>query len=85
MLNFKMESVFCLWKIPKICFCFYNILSNHQESKKWEETASEYGCNLTEEEEKSRSLQKLKNKQEAMITELEGIYFCFVCSFVALQ
>lgn len=29
---------------------------------------------MTEEEEKSKSLQKLKNKHEAMITDLEGKY-----------
>lgn len=33
---------------------------------------SEFTTNLTEEEEKSKSLAKLKNKHEAMITDLEG-------------
>lgn len=37
-----------------------------------EERISEFTTNLTEEEEKSKSLQKLKNKHEAMITDLEG-------------
>ena len=32
---------------------------------------SEFTTNLTEEEEKSKSLAKLKNKHEAMITDLE--------------
>lgn len=37
-----------------------------------EERIAEFTSNLTEEEEKSKSLQKLKNKHEAMITDLEG-------------
>lgn len=37
-----------------------------------EERISEFTTNLAEEEEKSKSLQKLKNKHEAMITDLEG-------------
>ena len=37
-----------------------------------EDRISEFTTNLTEEEEKSKSLAKLKNKHEAMITELEG-------------
>lgn len=37
-----------------------------------EERISEFTTNLTEEEEKSKSLQKLKTKHEAMITDLEG-------------
>lgn len=38
---------------------------------------SEFTTNLTEEEEKSKSLAKLKNKHEAMITDLEGDFgFC---------
>lgn len=43
-----------------------------QEKKLLEERISEFTTNLTEEEEKSKSLQKLKNKHEAMITDLEG-------------
>lgn len=43
---------------------------------------------MAEEEEKSRSLQKLKNKHEAIITDLEGEYsvscYCFH-SLVAIQ
>lgn len=45
---------------------------------------SEFTTNLTEEEEKSKSLAKLKNKHEAMITDLEGelgFWFCFVFFF----
>lgn len=38
---------------------------------------SEFTTNLTEEEEKSKSLAKLKNKHEAMITDLEGSIFLF--------
>lgn len=43
-----------------------------------EERISEFTTNLTEEEEKSKSLQKLKNKHEAMITDLEGKYCCLM-------
>lgn len=43
-----------------------------QEKKLLEERVSEFTTNLAEEEEKSKSLQKLKNKHEAMITDLEG-------------
>lgn len=43
-----------------------------QEKKLLEERISEFTTNLAEEEEKSKSLQKLKNKHEAMITDLEG-------------
>lgn len=37
-----------------------------------EDRISEFTTNLAEEEEKSKSLQKLKTKHEAMITDLEG-------------
>lgn len=40
-----------------------------------EDRISEFSSNLSEEEEKSRSLQKLKNKHEAIITDLEGKCF----------
>ena len=43
-----------------------------QEKKLFEERISEFTTNLAEEEEKSKSLQKLKTKHEAMITDLEG-------------
>lgn len=43
-----------------------------QEKKLMEERISEFTTNLAEEEEKSKSLQKLKTKHEAMITDLEG-------------
>lgn len=43
-----------------------------QEKKHLEDRISEFSSNLAEEEEKSKSLQKLKNKHEAMITDLEG-------------
>lgn len=43
-----------------------------QEKKQFEERISEVTSVLAEEEEKSKSLQKLKNKHEAMITDLEG-------------
>jgi len=51
--------------------CGYLIL---QEKKQLEERVSEFTTNLAEEEEKSKSLQKLKNKHETMITDLEGKY-----------
>lgn len=43
-----------------------------QEKKLLEDRIAEFTTNLTEEEEKSKSLAKLKNKHEAMITDLEG-------------
>ena len=51
-----------------------------QEKKLLEERVSEFTTNLAEEEEKSKSLQKLKNKHEAMITDLEG-KCCWDCCF----
>lgn len=47
-----------------------------QEKKLYEERIAEFTSNLAEEEEKSKSLQKLKNKHEAMITDLEGEQVC---------
>lgn len=55
-----------------IVVCWYLCL---QEKKQLEERISEFTTNLAEEEEKSKSLQKLKNKHEAMITDLEGKRF----------
>lgn len=43
-----------------------------QEKKQLEERLSEVTDQLTEEEEKTKSLNKLKNKQEAVIADLEG-------------
>lgn len=43
-----------------------------QEKKLLEDRVAEFTTNLMEEEEKSKSLAKLKNKHEAMITDLEG-------------
>lgn len=56
-----------------------------QEKKQLEERISEFTTILAEEEEKSKSLQKLKNKHEAMITDLEGEQTwkrCQSCPFV---
>lgn len=53
---------------------YYFIFVQPQEKKHMEERISEFTTNLTEEEEKSKSLQKLKNKHEAIITDLEGKY-----------
>lgn len=58
--------------------CFYMfhdtmwILMSEQEKKQLEERLSEVTDQLTEEEEKTKSLNKLKNKQEAVIADLEG-------------
>lgn len=46
-----------------------------------EERISEFTTNLAEEEEKSKSLQKLKTKHEAMITDLEGQEDSVLCGF----
>lgn len=65
--------------------CFDTAFSILQEKKLLEDRMSEFTTNLTEEEEKSKSLAKLKNKHEAMITDLEGSFgfccliFCLVC------
>lgn len=48
-----------------------------------EERISEFTTNLAEEEEKSKSLQKLKNKHETMITDLEGKFLLF-CHFIKI-
>lgn len=48
-----------------------------QEKKNFEERLSEVTDQLTEEEEKSKSLNKLKNKQEAIIADLEGNFLNF--------
>lgn len=47
---------------------------SEQEKKLLEEHLSEVTDQLTEEEEKTKSLNKLKNKQEAVIADLEGRY-----------
>ena len=43
-----------------------------QDKKQLEERLSEVTDHLTEEEEKTKSLNKLKNKQEATIADIEG-------------
>lgn len=59
--------------------CFDTAFLILQEKKLLEDRMSEFTTNLTEEEEKSKSLAKLKNKHEAMITDLEGGFgFVFV-------
>jgi len=47
-------------------------LSLSQEKKHLDERLNEVADQLTEEEEKVKSLNKLKNKQEAVIADLEG-------------
>lgn len=76
---------YCLFN----CMCFYVFTScvhdyihilhmmvvfSEQEKKHFEERLSEVTDQLTEEEEKTKSLNKLKNKQEAVIADLEGEY-----------
>lgn len=51
-------------------------LCSQQEKKQFEERLLEITSVLAEEEEKSKSLQKLKNKHEATIKDLEGEYCC---------
>uniref|UniRef100_A0A8C1P214 Myosin, heavy chain 9a, non-muscle n=1 Tax=Cyprinus carpio TaxID=7962 RepID=A0A8C1P214_CYPCA len=66
-------------RCPFICCTNYLVLVHKvgcgylclQEKKQLEERISEFTSNMAEEEEKSKSLQKLKNKHEAMITDLE--------------
>lgn len=43
-----------------------------QEKKLLDERISEMSSQLTEEEEKTKNLSKLKNKQEVLMAELEG-------------
>lgn len=45
-----------------------------------EERLNEVADQLTEEEEKVKSLNKLKNKQEAVIADLEGNSHCLLMS-----
>lgn len=70
---------FCTHFNAMLCF-------TKQEKKQFEERLSEVTDQLTEEEEKTKSLNKLKNKQEAVIADLEGkcpnvitqaTYMCF--------
>lgn len=56
---------------------FISVFSE-QEKKQLEERLSEVTDQLTEEEEKTKSLNKLKNKQEAVIADIEGK--CYIIS-----
>lgn len=68
-----------LWKFSfNFSSCLDNNFSILQEKKLLEDRMSEFTTNLTEEEEKSKSLAKLKNKHEAMITDLEGNIFLYI-------
>lgn len=51
---------------------FTKLYLSDQEKKNIEERLSEVTDQLTEEEEKAKSLNKLKNKQEAIVADLEG-------------
>uniref|UniRef100_A0A8C2PY89 Myosin, heavy chain 9a, non-muscle n=1 Tax=Cyprinus carpio TaxID=7962 RepID=A0A8C2PY89_CYPCA len=60
--------------VLKNCVLVHKVVCGYlclQEKKQLEERISEFTSNMAEEEEKSKSLQKLKNKHEAMITDLE--------------
>lgn len=64
-----------LWKSQSVCpqpTLNSSIFLHFQEKKLLEDRVAEFTTNLMEEEEKSKSLAKLKNKHEAMITDLEG-------------
>lgn len=74
--------------------CFDTAFLILQEKKLLEDRMSEFTTNLTEEEEKSKSLAKLKNKHEAMITDLEGgfgfvfvvwVFWVVICFFFFLK
>lgn len=54
---------------------------SEQEKKQLEERLNEVTDQLTEEEEKTKSLNKLKNKQEAVIADLEGNYAKLILTF----
>ena len=56
--------------LPSV-FLFFQ---QNQEKKQLEERLNEVSEQLTEEEEKTKSLNKLKNKQEAVMADLEGRY-----------
>lgn len=63
---------------------------SEQEKKNIEERLSEVTDQLTEEEEKAKSLNKLKNKQEAIIADLEGNFpnftsHCQVTPYLHMQ
>lgn len=49
-----------------------------------EDRIAECTSQLAEEEEKAKNLAKLKNKQEMMITDLEGLFF-YICLSAALR
>mgnify|MGYP001864338852 FL=1 len=49
-----------------------------------EDRIAECTSQLAEEEEKAKNLAKLKNKQEMMITDLEGLFF-YICLSATLR
>lgn len=53
---------------------YFLFLSPPQEKKLMEDRIAECSSQLAEEEEKAKNLAKLKNKQEMMITDLEGLF-----------
>lgn len=57
---------------------------SEQEKKQLEERLNEVTDQLTEEEEKTKSLNKLKNKQEAVIADLEGNYAKRILTFTQI-
>lgn len=60
------------WRTCASLFTYFYMFLSEQEKKQFEERLSEVTDQLTEEEEKTKSLNKLKNKQEAVIADLEG-------------
>ncbi|KAI3361078.1 hypothetical protein L3Q82_013279 [Scortum barcoo] len=65
----KVEITFIVYHL--VCECQINLHLYTREKKQLEERLSEVTDQLTEEEEKTKSLNKLKNKQEAVIADLE--------------
>lgn len=74
----KVDLHFIVMLLIFLCICIRYMFLNmflffsEQEKKLLEEHLSEVTDQLTEEEEKTKSLNKLKNKQEAVIADLEG-------------
>lgn len=57
---------------PVILNAFSEALLSIQEKKLMEDRIAECSSQLAEEEEKAKNLAKIRNKQEVMITDLEG-------------
>lgn len=67
------DNVFSkLPQTPVILNAFSEALLSIQEKKLMEDRIAECSSQLAEEEEKAKNLAKIRNKQEVMITDLEG-------------